>query len=64
MLPRSFPLRNLIEQLCDQTGFDPELAFKAENLPTIRAFVDSCLGLAAVPATQDGPVNVTQAAIR
>lgn len=35
MLRRPSPLRDLIEQLCGQAGFEPELAFEAEDLPTV-----------------------------
>jgi LysR family transcriptional activator of glutamate synthase operon len=64
MLRRPSPLRDLIEKLCDQVGFQPDLAFEAEDLPTVRGFVASGLGLAVLPATQDGPANVAQAVIR
>ena len=64
VLRRPSPLRDLVEQLCGQVGFTPEVAFEAEDLPTVRGFVASGLGLAVVPATEDGPANVAQAVIR
>jgi LysR family transcriptional regulator, transcription activator of glutamate synthase operon len=64
MLRRPSPLRDQIEQLCHNFGFQPELAFEAEDLPTVRGFVASGLGVAIIPATQDGPAALAQAVVR
>jgi LysR family transcriptional regulator, transcription activator of glutamate synthase operon len=64
MLRRPSPLRDQIEELCRRAGFEPRLAFEAEDLPTVRGFVASGLGVAVLPATQDGPAPLAQAVIR
>jgi len=64
MLRRPSPLRDQIEQLCHNLGFQPQLAFEAEDLPTVRGFVTSGLGVAIIPATQDGPAALAQAVVR
>jgi DNA-binding transcriptional LysR family regulator len=64
MLRRPSWLRDQVERLCQGVGFEPEVAFEAEDLPTVRGFVAAGLGIAVVPATQDGPANVAQAVIR
>jgi LysR family transcriptional regulator, transcription activator of glutamate synthase operon len=64
MLRRPSPLRDQIEQLCHNLGFQPQLAFEAEDLPTVRGFVASGLGVAIIPATQDGPAALAQAVVR
>jgi LysR family transcriptional activator of glutamate synthase operon len=64
MLRRPSPLRDQTEQLCQSVGFEPVTAFEAEDLTTVRGFVASGLGIAVLPATQDGPANVVQAVVR
>ena len=64
LLRRPSPLRDQVEQLCGSVGFQPELAFEAEDLSTVRGFVASGLGISVLPATQDGPANVAQAVVR
>jgi len=36
--------------LCDAAGFEPDLAFEADDLPTVRGLVAAGLGVAVVPA--------------
>jgi LysR family transcriptional regulator, transcription activator of glutamate synthase operon len=64
LLSRPSPLRDQIEQLCREVGFQPEVAFEAQDLSTVRGFVASGLGITVLPATQDGPANVAQAVVR
>ena len=64
MLRRPSPLRDQVEQLCRDAGFQPRVVFEAEDLTTVRGFVAAGLGVAVVPATQDGPAAVTEAVIR
>jgi LysR family transcriptional regulator, transcription activator of glutamate synthase operon len=45
-------LRQLFDELCTRAGFDPEIAFECDDLPTIRGFVAAGLGVAIVPATR------------
>jgi LysR family transcriptional activator of glutamate synthase operon len=63
-LRRPSPLRDQVEQLCEEAGFRPRIAFEAEDLTTTRGFVASRLGVAVLPATQDGPASVAQAVVR
>jgi DNA-binding transcriptional LysR family regulator len=36
--------------LCSAAGFEPEVAFEADDLPTVRALAAAGLGVAVVPA--------------
>lgn len=54
-LTPTFLLRQIVDGLCAGAGFDPEVAFEAEDLATVRAFVAAGLGVAVVPALHGGP---------
>jgi LysR family transcriptional activator of glutamate synthase operon len=51
MLRPSYSLRKVSEDLCEAAGFQPRVAFEAEDLPTIEGFVGAGLGVAIVPAS-------------
>lgn len=57
-LARTFLLRQTVDGLCAGAGFDPMIAFEAEDLATVRAFVSSGLGVAVVPALHGGPLDL------
>jgi DNA-binding transcriptional LysR family regulator len=46
-------LRRQCDELCAEAGFDPDIAFECDDLPTIRAFVAAGLGVAIVPASRE-----------
>lgn len=62
-------MRNQVLQLCRRAGFDPEIRFEVDDLPTVRGLVavglgvgvvpalglDTTLGLAATPGQDAGP---------
>jgi LysR family transcriptional regulator, transcription activator of glutamate synthase operon len=64
MLRKPSPLRDQIDQLCHGVGFEPQLAFEVEDLPTVRGFVAAGLGVGVIPATQDGPSAFAQSVVR
>lgn len=64
VLGRPSRLRDQVDDLCRQAGFTPRAAFEAEDLPTVRGFVASGLGVAVVPATDDGPSPSARAVVR
>jgi LysR family transcriptional activator of glutamate synthase operon len=43
-------MRTQTVDLCRRAGFEPEVAFEADDLPTVRGLVASGLGVAVVPA--------------
>jgi DNA-binding transcriptional LysR family regulator len=43
-------LRQVCDALCAEAGFEPDLAFECDDLPTMRGFVAAGLGVAIVPA--------------
>jgi DNA-binding transcriptional LysR family regulator len=43
-------MRTQTLELCAAAGFEPEIAFEAEDLPTVRGLVAAGLGVAVVPA--------------
>lgn len=43
-------MRTQTLELCAAAGFDPEVAFEADDLPTVRALAAAGLGVAVVPA--------------
>jgi LysR family transcriptional activator of glutamate synthase operon len=47
-------LRKQSDDLCDQAGFRPTVAFEGVDLLTVRGFVAAGLGVAIVPAPRDG----------
>jgi DNA-binding transcriptional LysR family regulator len=64
LLRRPSPLRDQVESLAQAAGFRPQLGFETEDLTTLRGFVASGLGVAVLPATEDGPANVAHAIVR
>lgn len=59
MLRPSWELRVLSDELCTAAGFDPRVAFECDDLPAVRGFVASGLGVAIVPAA-DSPGAATE----
>ena len=64
MLRNSYSLRQVSEDLCQEAGFQPRVAFEGEDLTTIEGFVGAGLGVAIVPASghpvgeaNDGPIR-------
>jgi LysR family transcriptional activator of glutamate synthase operon len=43
-------MRERVLSLCREAGFEPDVAYEAEDLPTVRGFVAAGLGVAVVPA--------------
>jgi len=43
-------MRTQTVELCQAAGFEPEIAFEADDLPTVRGLVAAGLGVAVVPA--------------
>ena len=60
-LRSSFLLRQQADGLCRAAGFEPAVAFEAEDLSTVRAFVAAGLGVAIVPSPHAGPNGTTAA---
>ena len=52
-LRRSSLLRTQLDRLCARAGFDVEVALVADDLPTLRGYVASGLGVAIIPARWD-----------
>ena len=50
MLRPAWELRHLVDDLCAAAGFVPRVGFEVDDLPVLRGFVDSGLGVAVVPA--------------
>jgi DNA-binding transcriptional LysR family regulator len=57
VLPRLWALRGLTDQLCAGAGFQPRVAFEAEDLSTVRGFVAAGLGVAVLPAMGENPAE-------
>lgn len=55
MLPRPWALRARCEELCTAAGFEPRVAFEADDLPTLRGLVGAGLGVAIVPSMGQDP---------
>ena len=49
-------LRRQCEQLCAEAEFEPNIAFVADDLPTLRGYVAAGLGVAIAPALWGGSV--------
>ena len=49
-------LRKHAQQLCTDAGFEPHVAFVADDLPTLRGYVAAGLGVAIAPTTWGGSV--------
>ena len=43
-------MRTQTVELCQAAGFEPQVAFEADDLPTVRGLVAAGLGVAVVPA--------------
>ena len=43
-------MREQVLALCRAAGFEPEVAYEVDDLPTVRGFVGAGLGVAVVPA--------------
>jgi LysR family transcriptional activator of glutamate synthase operon len=61
MLRPTSLLRQLGENLCEEAGFQPAVAFEGDDLPTVRAFVAAGLGVAIVPELREGSPDATPA---
>jgi len=57
MLPRPWELRARCEELCAAAGFEPRVAFEADDLPTLRGLVGAGLGVAIVPTMGQDPAT-------
>ncbi len=64
MLRRPWPLRVQCESMCTAAGFEPAVAFEADDLPTVRGFVAAALGVAVVPAMGEDPADGRGAPVR
>jgi DNA-binding transcriptional LysR family regulator len=64
VLRRPSALRDQVESLCREAGFEQRIAFEADDLTTVRGFVASELGITLLPATQDGPAPLANAVVR
>lgn len=56
-------LRHHCEELCVEAGFVPEVAFVADDLPTLRGYVAAGLGVAVVPTLWGGSVEAPVAGL-
>jgi DNA-binding transcriptional LysR family regulator len=57
VLPRPWALRELTDQLCVGAGFEPRIAFEAQDLTTVRGLVAAGLGVAVLPAMGENPAE-------
>jgi LysR family transcriptional regulator, transcription activator of glutamate synthase operon len=57
VLPRLWALRGLTDRLCAAAGFQPRVAFEAEDLTTVRGLVAAGLGVAVLPAMGENPAE-------
>jgi DNA-binding transcriptional LysR family regulator len=57
-------LRQQVTELCEQAGFRPTVAFEADDMPTVRAFVAAGLGVAIVPAARVGTAEAAGTVLR
>ncbi len=60
----TFLLRQKVDGLCADAGFRPVVAFEAEDLSTVRAFVAAGLGVGIVPALHGGSGDAAHASLR
>lgn len=49
LLKKGFKLRTLTEDICNEYGFTPKVAFEAENLDTLNSLVSNNLGMSFLP---------------
>jgi DNA-binding transcriptional LysR family regulator len=64
MLHRKSLLRRLCDELCIEAGFDPQVSFEGEDVPTLRGFVAAGLGVAIIPSAPDGSTEPGNGAVR
>jgi DNA-binding transcriptional LysR family regulator len=62
MLRPSWELRQLTNQLCEEAGFQAQVAFEVDDLSVVLGFVAAGLGVAIVPVTEGKPKPVGSAA--
>src|SRR3954471_6276455 len=61
---RTSLLRHQCDELCARAGFSPDIAFECEDLPTLRGFVATGLGIAIVPAPRGSAAGARNEALR
>lgn len=44
-------MRVTTDELCRQAGFEPDISFECEDLPTLQSYVAAGLGVAVIPAS-------------
>lgn len=54
MLRRESPLRPMAEALCREAGFEPQVAFVAQDISALRGFVAAGLGVGLYPGSWGG----------
>lgn len=64
LLRAPWPLREQSERLCRAAGFEPQVAFEVDDLPTVRGLVAAGLGVGIVPAMGDDPGAGGRASVR
>jgi LysR family transcriptional regulator, transcription activator of glutamate synthase operon len=64
MLRPTWELRTLSDQLCEEAGFSPRVAFEVDDLPVVHGFVGAGLGVGIVPATEGEPQPAGPSAAR
>ncbi len=57
-------LRRLAEELCDEAGFEPNISFECDDLPTVRGLVSAGLGVAIMPAPREGSTERMDGSLR
>ena len=57
MLRPAWELRALTDALCADAGFTPRVAFEGDDLRVVSGFVAAGLGVAVMPAGEDGPAT-------
>ncbi len=57
-------LHQLSTDLCAEAGFEPSVAFEADDLPTARGFVAAGLGVAIVPAPRGDVLDTSIGTVR
>jgi DNA-binding transcriptional LysR family regulator len=50
-------LRMIVDQLCQQAGFSPHVAFEGNDGETLRGLVSAGLGVALLPARPGAPTT-------
>jgi DNA-binding transcriptional LysR family regulator len=57
VLRSRWSLRQVTETLCAQAGFQPRVAFEADDLSTVRGLVSAGLGVTIMPAAHEDAAN-------